>query len=81
MKETLTKYEAHLTFLGAFGIATYGAVHAPSWLYDKLGHLVDRVWEDPAGFASGLTLIVGALVAAAGTLRAAWKRDPNGGAR
>ena len=79
VKAVLTRYEAHLTALGALAVLTWGSVHAPEWLWTKAGNLVERIWTDPAGFASGLTLVVGALVAAGGTLRAAWKRDPRGG--
>ena len=77
----LARYEWPLTMLGASGIAAWALVSAPEWLYDKAGHLLDRIWTDPGGFASMLGVVAGAIVGAVGVVRVAWKRDPSGSAR
>lgn len=67
-----------LALLGSFAIATAGALHAPEWLVDKIGHVAEHVWSDPQGFAASLAVVVGAVAGAIVALRAAWLRDPRG---
>lgn len=65
------------TLLGALAVLVYGLTHAPEWLVDKAGRLLDRAWSDPTGAAAVVSIVGGAIVAQVAALVIAWRRDPN----
>lgn len=64
-----------LIALGFGALAVVAAIFVPEARWTKLGELLERIVEDPAG----ATVAVGVLAGAIATLRGAWVRRPPGG--
>jgi hypothetical protein len=64
-----------LTALAFGALALVAAIWVPDHRWAKLGELLERIAEDPAGAAVMVSLLAGAVT----TLRGAWLRQPPGG--
>lgn len=64
-----------LTALGFAALAIVAAIFVPERRWEKLGELIERIAEDPAGAAVIVSVLAGAIT----TLRGAWLRQPPGG--
>jgi hypothetical protein len=67
---TTTKHA--LIAMGFAALAVVAAIFVPEARWEKLGVLLERIVEDPAGAAVAVSLIAGAIT----TLRGAWMRQP-----
>lgn len=61
-----------LTALGFAALAVVAAIFVPLSRWEKLGALIERIVEDPAGALAFVALVGGAIT----TLRGAWMRQP-----
>lgn len=61
-----------LTAMGFAALAIVAAIFVPERRWEKLGELIERIAEDPAGAAVIVSVIAGAVT----TLRGAWMRQP-----
>lgn len=68
----LSDWRHALTALGFAALAIVAAIFVPERRWEKLGELLERIAEDPAGTAVLIGVIGGAIT----TLRGAWLRQP-----
>lgn len=72
MTKWLTDWRHTITAVSLAIVALVAAIFVPDERWEKLGHVVERIVEDPAGATVFVGVVAGAIV----TLRGAWKRTP-----